>query len=771
MKPFSNFLRSCKLKEIFVTRKLRKHNIKPRIEMEMENGVEETTISEEELQKAEVLFKEFEEHNIKYKEVKHGKVRTIQEILDTNIENPTNLIKNIFLKDKKKNYFFLCTLSYKNVDLKHLSSLLSTSNLRFVDEKSVKSILNLVPGSLTPLAVKYDKENLVKLYFDMELKHLGEFIVHPLHNFSSIYVKREDVERFCEMHNHTPKYIIVEEKREDELTASSSNLTEPVEGDSTTEVTKKAKSKTLTKMPSQKMKSKGNKQENDTKTNKTENEEGHILGVTSKKEENFADWYTQVVVKGELLDYYDISGCYVIRPSAYFIWECVQSFFDREIKKLGVENAYFPLFVSKSKLETEKNHIEGFSPEVAWVTHCGSSKLPEPIAIRPTSETIMYPSFAKWIRSYRDLPLKMNQWNAVVRWEFKQPTPFIRSREFLWQEGHTAHKNEEEAVKMVFDILELYKRWYEEYLAVPVIKGLKSEGEKFPGGNFTTTAEAFIPENGRAIQAATSHYLGTNFAKMFNIEFLDENEEKQYVHQTSWGCTTRSIGIMIMTHSDDKGLVLPPNVSRYKAVIIPIVYKNSDEHAIYSYCKEIEKILKCSEINCILDNRTIYSPGYKYNHWELRGVPIRIEVGPKDLEKNCCVFVRRDTGEKMPVEKDSIVLEIQKILVDIHKNLFLKAKKKLDNSIAQVKTFDEVMDALNKKKMVLAPWCEDIQTEEEIKKETQRLSVNQTNVETSLSGAMKPLCIPLDQPPLEPNTKCFWTGREAKRWCLFGRSY
>lgn len=738
-------------------------NISKRELARMKNGIEESLIPEEDLKKAEILFKEFKEHNIKYKEITHGVVRTIQDILDKNIENPTNLIKNMFLKDKKKNYFFLCTLSDKNIDLKHLASILNTSNLRFAEEQHVKSILNLVPGSLTPLAMKYDKENVVKLYFDMELKHLGEFIIHPLHNFSSICVKREDVEKFCELYNHTPEYIIVEEKREDDFTVSSSAFTGGERGGGTTKDETKC---------THKVKTKGEKLENSTKGNKAEEKmESHILGVTSKKEENFADWYTQVVVKGEMLDYYDVSGCYVLRPSAYFIWECVQSFFDSEIKKLGVENCYFPLFVSKARLETEKSHIEGFSPEVAWVTHCGDSKLPEAVAIRPTSETIMYPSFAKWIRSYRDLPLKLNQWNAVVRWEFKQPTPFIRSREFLWQEGHTAHKNEEEAVKMVFDILELYKRWYEEYLAVPIIKGIKSEGEKFPGGNFTTTAEAFIPENGRAVQAATSHYLGTNFAKMFEIEFLDENEEKQLAHQTSWGCTTRSIGIMIMTHSDDKGLVLPPNVSRYKAVIIPILYKNTDENATSSYCREIEKVLKNAEINCIFDNRSIYSPGYKFNHWELRGIPIRIEVGPKDIQNNSCVFVRRDTGEKMHVKKDSILLETQKMLVDIHKNLFLKAKKKLDNSIARVTTFDEVMDALNNKKMVLAPWCEDIQTEEEIKKETQRLSLNQVNVETSLSGAMKPLCIPLDQPPLDPGTKCFWTGNPAKRWCLFGRSY
>ncbi|CRH02567.1 proline--tRNA ligase, putative [Plasmodium relictum] len=699
----------------------------------------EVTIPEEELQKSESLFKELKELNISYREVKHGIAHSIKDLLGMNLENPNNIIKNLFLKDKKKNFFFLCTLNWKTVDLKNLANILNTSNLRFVDEKNLKSILNLLPGCLTPLAMKCDKDNVVKLYFDSELKNMDELIIHPMHNYSSLYMKKTDIVKFCELHNHSPEYISIEEEK-----IKVDNHKNNKESHSKCNVSNKADDKL---------------------------KECNLLGITSKKLENFSDWYTQVIVKSELIEYYDISGCYILRPGAYYIWECVQSFFDKEIKKLNVENSYFPLFVTKNKLEKEKSHIEGFSPEVAWVTKYGDSDLPEEIAIRPTSETIMYSAFSKWIRSHRDLPLKLNQWNTVVRWEFKQPTPFIRTREFLWQEGHTAHKNEEEAVKLVFDILDLYRRWYEEYLAVPIIKGLKSEGEKFAGANFTSTAEAFISENGRAIQAATSHYLGTNFAKMFKIEFEDENEIKQYVHQTSWGCTTRSIGIMIMTHGDDKGLVLPPNVSKYKAVIVPILYKNTDENMVYSYCKDIEKVLKNAQINCVFDDRSLYSPGYKFNHWELRGIPIRIEVGPKDIQNNSCVFVRRDNNEKVNVKKESVLLETQQMLVDIHKNLFLKAKKKLDESIVKVTDFSEVMDALNKKKMILAPWCEDIATEDEIKKETQRLSLNQTNTETTLSGAMKPLCIPLDQPPILPNTKCFWSGKPAKRWCLFGRSY
>lgn len=713
----------------------------------------EENVPEEELKKAEVLCKELDELKIQYKEVKHAKANSIKDLLDMNLENSKNIIKNLFLKDKKKNYFFLCTVNWKTVDLKYLSSLFKTSNLRFVDEGNLKSMLNLLPGSLTPLALKFDQENLVKLYFDDELKSMEDMIVHPMHNYSSLYMKQEDVVKFCQLHNHAPEYIHIEEGK-DKLKKEDGQLEED----------KLEKQKGGSGIGSG-VGSGANAGKDD------QAKDANILGITAKKTTSFSEWYTQVIVKSELIEYYDISGCYILRPASYYIWECVQAFFNKEIKKLDVENSYFPLFVTKNKLEREKNHIEGFSPEVAWVTKYGDSTLPEEIAIRPTSETIMYSVFSKWIRSHRDLPLKLNQWNTVVRWEFKQPTPFIRTREFLWQEGHTAHKNEEEAVKMVFDILDLYRRWYEECLAVPIIKGIKSEGEKFGGANFTSTAEAFISENGRAIQAATSHYLGTNFAKMFKIEFEDENETKQYVHQTSWGCTTRSIGIMIMTHGDDKGLVLPPKVAKFKVVIVPILYKNTDENVIFNYCKDIEKVLKSAQINCIFDDRDLYSPGYKFNHWELRGVPIRIEVGPKDIQNNSCLCVRRDTNEKFNVKKESVLLETQQMLVDIHKKLFLNAKKKLDDSIVQVTSFSEVMDALNRKKMVLAPWCEDISTEEEIKKETQRLSQNQANTETSLSGAMKPLCIPLDQPPLPPNTKCFWSGKPAKRWCLFGRSY
>ena len=349
-----------------------------------------------------------------------------------------------------------------------------------------------------------------------------------------------------------------------------------------------------------------------------------LIGITVRKMLEFSAWYQQVLTKGDMLEYYDVSGCYIMKPLSYYVWECVQGWFDREIKKLGVENAYFPMFVSSKVLEREKDHIEGFAPEVAWVTKAGQSDLEEPIAIRPTSETVMYPYYAKWIRSHRDLPLKLNQWNSVVRWEFKHPQPFLRTREFLWQEGHTAHISESEAMKEVYQILNLYRRVYEDLLAVPVIMGTKSENEKFAGGLRTTTVEGFIPTTGRGVQAGTSHCLGQNFSKMFNIAVDNPAapDEKLFVWQNSWGLSTRTIGVMVMTHGDDKGLVLPPRVAQTQIAIVPcgVTVATTPEvrAGIEDGCVKIGKILQEADYRVKVDLRDAYTPGYKFNHWELR---------------------------------------------------------------------------------------------------------------------------------------------------------
>ena len=391
-------------------------------------------------------------------------------------------------------------------------------------------------------------------------------------------------------------------------------------------------------------------------------EDSHKLGIEYTRQQNFSKWYQQVITKSELIEYYEISGCYILRPLAYFIWESIQNFLDPRFKKNGVSNCYFPMFVSEAALSKEKDHVEGFAPEVAWVTKSGKTDLQAPIAIRPTSETIMYPSYGKWIHSHRDLPLCLNQWTNVVRWEFKHPTPFIRTREFLWQEGHTAHATSDDADKMVLSILDYYADCYKELLAVPVVKGKKSEIEKFAGANYTTTVELYVPSNGRGIQGATSHQLGQNFAKMFDVWFEDKAGQKQHVWQTSWGFSTRSIGSMIMVHSDDKGLVLPPRVAQYQAVFVPITYKDDDVTAIHGKIDELVKSLKEAGIRAQFDDRDNYTPAWKFNHWEIKGIPIRLELGKKDFEKQEVRVVRRDNGEKVQMKWANLTTEIPKLL-------------------------------------------------------------------------------------------------------------
>ncbi|KAG6498372.1 hypothetical protein ZIOFF_046284 [Zingiber officinale] len=380
-------------------------------------------------------------------------------------------------------------------------------------------------------------------------------------------------------------------------------------------------------------------------------------------------------------------------------------FFGVEIEKMNIKNAYFPLFVTENVLQKEKDHIEGFAPEVAWVTKSGHSELEVPIAIRPTSETAMYPYFSKWISGHRDLPLKLNQWCNVVRWEFSHPTPFIRSREFLWQEGHTAFATQAEADQEVLQILELYLKIYEEFLAVPVVKGRKSELEKFAGGYYTTSVEAFIPNTGRGIQGVTSHCLGQNFSKMFEINFENEKGEKSMVWQNSWAYSSRAIlsGVMVMLHGDDKGLILPPKVAAVLVVVIPVPYKDADSDAIFNTCSSTIQRLRESELRAEADLRDNYSPGWKYSHWEMKGVPLRIEIGPKDLANNQVRVVRCDNGAKTDIPTGYLVDQVKEILISIQECLFNAAKQKRDACKKVVNTWDEFVLAMNEKKMILAP--------------------------------------------------------------------
>ncbi|KAG0497256.1 hypothetical protein HPP92_001947 [Vanilla planifolia] len=484
------------------------------------------------------------------------------------------------------------------------------------------------------------------------------------------------------------------------------------------------------------------------------------LGLAYAKNESFGEWYSEVVVNGEMIEYYDISGCYILRPSTMAIWETLQAFFDVEIKKMNIKNAYFPLFVTENVLQKEKDHIEGFAPEVAWVTKSGQSDLEVPIAIRPTSETVMYPYFSKWIRGHRDLPLKLNQWCNVVRWEFSHPTPFIRSREFLWQEGHTAFATKEEADTEVLEILELYRRIYEEYLAVPVVKGRKSELEKFAGGLYTTSVEAFIPDTGRGVQGATSHCLGQNFSKMFEIDFENEKGEKAKVWQNSWAYSTRTIGVMVMIHGDNKGLVLPPKVANIQVIVIPVPYRDADMQAIFAACSSTVELLRAAGFRADHDFRENYSPGWKYSNWEMKGVPLRIEIGPKDIANEQVRVVRRDNGAKSDVQVASLVEQVTDMLSNIQESLFNAAKAKRDSCLKVVHTWEEFMAALNNKKLILAPWCDEEEVEKDVKARTK-----------GENGAAKTLCSPFDQPELPEGTLCFASGKPAKKWTYWGRSY
>ncbi|GHP01512.1 hypothetical protein PPROV_000026800 [Pycnococcus provasolii] len=498
-----------------------------------------------------------------------------------------------------------------------------------------------------------------------------------------------------------------------------------------------------------------------------------------KTVEQFGEWFSQVCTKGELIEYYDVSGCYILRPWSYTIWEHIKDFFDAEIKKLGVQNCYFPMFVTKDVLEKEKDHVEGFAPEVAWVTKSGESDLEVPLAIRPTSETVMYPVFAKWIRSHRDLPLKLNQWCNVVRWEFKHPTPFIRTREFLWQEGHTAHANKKSADDEVITILKLYARIYEELLACPVIQGVKSEKEKFAGGLYTTTVEAFIPTTGKGVQGGTSHNLGQNFAKMFNIEFESEEKgaskgQKNLVWQNSWGLTTRTIGVMIMVHGDDNGLVVPPRVAPHQIVIVTIPNSKMSKEELDAMDAAAEKLSgdleapgaePANPFNAIrskTDLRSNYTPGWKYNYWEMRGVPIRCEIGPKDMANKACVFVRRDTREKTFCSWSEAKATATALLAKMQAEMLERARKQTQEQCCTVTKWEDFVPALDNRCMVLTPWHESVEVEELVK--------TKSSAESD-GGAAKTLCIPFNQPPLPAGTPCFVSGKPATKWALWGRSY
>ena len=440
------------------------------------------------------------------------------------------------------------------------------------------------------------------------------------------------------------------------------------------------------------------------------------IGITVKKNQDFSDWYTQVVIKAELADYAPVKGLIVLRPYGYSMWESLKSSLDEKLKKTGHENGFLPVLIPESLLSKEAEHFAGFNPEVFWVTHSGETEIGDRLALRPTSETIAYSMYSKWIKSWRDLPLKINFWNTALRAEIKATKPFLRTSEFLWQEGHTVHSTKEEAEQEVLTILEIYKKTVEEELAIPVITGKKSEKEKFVGAVYTTTMEAIMPD-GKALQMGTSHFLGQNFSKPFDVKFLDKNNVENFAWQTSWGVSWRLIGALIMVHGDDKGLVLPPRVAPIQVVIVPIYYTDQDKESVLKKTEEIKQTLSNNKIRVHVDSRDEWTPGYKFHDWEMKGVPLRIEIGPKDLAKGKMVLVRRDNQKKSEIEFSNAE-DVESMLREIQQSLFEKAETLLKERTKDVSSFEEFKSELEKGMFLNSPWCGDQKCEEKIKETT-----------------------------------------------------
>ena len=465
-------------------------------------------------------------------------------------------------------------------------------------------------------------------------------------------------------------------------------------------------------------------------------------------DEDFAKWYTDIVIKAELADYADTKGCIAIKPYGYAIWENIQKYTDNRFKETGVENVYFPLLIPESLLQKEKDHVEGFAPEVAWVTEAGEEELDERLCIRPTSETIISTMYAKWLSSWRDLPFVYNQWCNVLRWE-KETRPFLRSREFLWQEGHTIHATEQEAKERTMQMLEIYADVTENLLAIPVIKGIKTESEKFAGAVSTYTVESMM-HDGRALQSATSHYFGQNFSKPFEIKFQDKDGKEQYAYQTSWGCSTRLIGALIMAHGDNRGLKLPPKVAPIQVVIVPIAqHKEGVLEKANEIKEELGKIFRVK-----IDDRDKYSPGYKFNYWEMKGVPIRLEMGPRDIENGECILVRRDTQNKITVKLENVTQEIGKLLNDIHSNMFEMCKKRMEEKTTVALNIEEFKKNMEENQgFIKAAWCGKTECEEKIRE---------------ITGA-KSRCIPFENEHI--SDICVCCGKKAINTVIWGRQY
>lgn len=485
--------------------------------------------------------------------------------------------------------------------------------------------------------------------------------------------------------------------------------------------------------------------------NADKNQPDDFVKQITKKSDDFSKWYIDVIKKAELADYSPMKGMMVIRPYGYEIWELMRDYLDKMFKDTGHRNAYFPLFIPESFLKKEAEHVEGFAPEVAWVTQGGQEELEERLAIRPTSEAIICSMYAKWINSWRDLPVLINQWANVVRWE-KVTRPFIRTTEFLWQEGHTVHASYDEAEQETLTILDIYKTFAENYLAIPVIAGLKSDSEKFAGAHKTYCIEALMAD-GRALQAGTSHNLGQNFSKAFNIRFENKNQELEYGWGTSWGVSTRLVGGLIMTHGDDSGLILPPRVAPLQAVIVPIS-RGDWKETVLPEARVVFTDLKSNGIRAYLDDRDTYTPGWKFSEWEMKGVPVRIEIGPKDIEKGQVVLVNRINREKTFVQRDQLIPTLEKLLDDIQEALYRKALEFREQNTHEAFGFNDLVSIIEERRgLVRAGWCGANECEVKVKDKvaaTIRVILNEKD---------------------ERFEKCSVCGADAAHTVLFAKSY
>ncbi|MUV56888.1 proline--tRNA ligase [Halogeometricum sp. CBA1124] len=482
------------------------------------------------------------------------------------------------------------------------------------------------------------------------------------------------------------------------------------------------------------------------------------LGITESKQYNTGEWYAEVVQKAGLANYgpEGMSGFIVTRPRAYALWERVQGFLDAKFKSTGVQNAYFPLFIPESYLEREKDVVEGFDPEVAWVTHAGHQELEERLAVRPTSESIIAPYMAQWVRSHRDLPLRVNQWASVVRWEATETKPFFRTKEFLWQEGHTAHATHDDAWEETMTRLEQYESVYEDLLAIPVLRGAKPEHDKFPGAHTTTTVEALMPD-GKSVQGATSHHLGTSFAEAFDITYTDVDEESQATHTTSWGLSWRALGALIMTHSDDQGLVLPHTVAPEQVVVVPIWQADTQEKVL-EYAESITEELEADGIRVELDDRDERNPGFKFNEWELKGVPVRFEIGPNEVDDDVVTVVHRPDGESKEVPREDIAETVRAEFDEVYAKLYATAEENLAENVREADSRADILGTIGQHGgYVKAPWCGDEDCEAEIKDQI----------------AAEIVMVPLndEEAEIHGGEECAVCGDDAEETAYFAKSY